>query len=113
LIENGMPLRRLLFVCARNQLRSPTAEAVFGLVDGLEVSSAGTAPDAECVVSTDLIEWADELFVMEKQQRDIVQKRFGRALDGKRVVCLNIRDRYAFMQTELIEVLRAKMRPYL
>ncbi len=31
----------LLFVCRRNQLRSPTAEAVFAEYDGLALDSAG------------------------------------------------------------------------
>jgi predicted protein tyrosine phosphatase len=49
-------------VCARNRLRSLTAEAIFtGVsksrgVEGLEVSSAGTAFDA------DLLEGADAIF---------------------------------------------------
>jgi predicted protein tyrosine phosphatase len=106
-------LRRLLFVCARNRLRSPAAEAIFASIDGIEVSSAGTAPDAECAVSGDLIEWADELFVMEKRQLKVLRERFGKLLEEKRVVCLSIPDRYAYMQVELVEDLKAKMRQYL
>lgn len=106
-------LRRLLFVCARNKLRSPTAEAIFASIEGVEASSAGTAPDADCVVSTDLIDWASEIYVMEKRQKKILLERFGKMLDGKRVACLSIPDRYAYMQAELIEELQTKMQPYL
>jgi len=106
-------LKRLLFVCARNRLRSPTAEAVFAAVEGIEVSSAGTAPDAECPVSVEIIEWADAVFVMESRQKKILQQRFGKALDGKTVVCLGIPDRYRYIQPELVSLLRAKMAAFL
>jgi len=39
--------RRLLFVCSRNRLRSPTAEAICLGLDGIEAISAGTNNDAE------------------------------------------------------------------
>ena len=100
-----------MFVCARNRLRSPTAEAIFAGMDGLEVSSAGTAPDAECLVDLQLIEWADDVFVMEQRQRKLLASRFGVALSGKRVVCLGIPDRYEFMQDALVALLRAKVLP--
>jgi predicted protein tyrosine phosphatase len=44
---------------------------------GIEVSSAGTSPDAECPVSADLLEWADQVFVMEQRQRRYLQAHFG------------------------------------
>jgi predicted protein tyrosine phosphatase len=56
---------RLLFVCSRNRLRSPTAENVFAGYDGLETRSAGTAKDAEYQVGADDLEWADLILVME------------------------------------------------
>jgi predicted protein tyrosine phosphatase len=106
-------LRRILFVCARNRLRSPTAEAIFASVDGIEVSSAGTAPDAECPISADLIEWADEIYVMESRQKKLLQSRFGKAIQGKSLVSLGIPDRYTYMQPELVALLKAKLAPVL
>jgi predicted protein tyrosine phosphatase len=47
-------------------LRSSTAEAVFFEYEELEVDLAGLNRDAEVVVSTEAIEWADIIFVMEK-----------------------------------------------
>ncbi len=110
---SGVILRKLLFVCARNRLRSPTAEAIFSDLDGFEVSSAGTAPDAECVISSDLIEWADVVFVMEQRQKTLLKGRFGTLLQGKRLVCLGVSDRFGYMQEELIALLRAKVLPLL
>jgi predicted protein tyrosine phosphatase len=38
---------KLLFICSKNKLRSPTAEVVFSQYEGLEVESAGLDRDAE------------------------------------------------------------------
>ena len=98
-------MTRLLFVCARNRLRSPTAERVFGGVNGVEACSAGVAPDAEEALSADLIAWADVILVMEPAHRARMTRAFGGHLRGKRVVCLDIRDDYEFMQPELVRLL--------
>jgi len=60
---------RLLFVCGRNRLRSPTAERLFAGIAGVETRSAGVSPDADEPLSLDAIEWADVIFVMEPEQR--------------------------------------------
>jgi predicted protein tyrosine phosphatase len=82
-------------------------------MDGIEVCSAGTSVEAECPVSTDLLEWADRVFVMEMSQRRYLSVHFGEFLKKKRVVCLNIPDTYDYMQDELVTVLRAKVLPLL
>lgn len=105
-------MRRWLFVCSRNRLRSPTAEAIFRSAD-VETDSAGLAPDAELPLSAEQIDWAEVVFVMETGHRSKLNQRFRRELGGKRVVCLDVPDDYAFMQPELVALLRKKMRPYL
>ena len=67
---------RLLFVCSRNRLRSPTAAAVFSAYPGVEAMSAGTSRDAENPISADLIEWADAVLAMEKTHRRKLNERF-------------------------------------
>ena len=98
----------MLFVCGKNRRRSPTAEAVFSSHQGIEVSSAGTAADADCPLSGDLIEWADEIVVMESRQARQIRTQFAAMLKDKRIVSLDIPDKYALMQPELIEHLKAK-----
>jgi hypothetical protein len=49
---------------------------------GIEVSSAGTSPEAECPVSTDLLEWADHVLVME-QTAAISADSFRRCSEGQ------------------------------
>ena len=50
-------MKRVLFICSQNRLRSPTAERVFSNREGFEVASAGLNPEAETPVSSDLLEW--------------------------------------------------------
>lgn len=108
-----MKLINLLFLCARNRLRSPTAEEVFADYPGVETASAGLAPDAEERCSAELVEWADIIFVMEKAHRAKLQRRFRNSLKRARVVCLDIPDEYGFMQPELVELLKRKVGPHL
>jgi predicted protein tyrosine phosphatase len=104
---------RLLFVCSASLLRSPTAEAVFSALHGVEALSAGTNHDAETPVSADLIEWADAIFAMERTHRVKLQKKFGRLLRTKKVVVLDIPDDYKYMDLELIQILKQRVSPYL
>ena len=102
-------LKRLLFVCSENRLRSPTAEAVFSEYEGVEAIGAGTNSDAETPVSGDLIEWADIILVMEKAHRNKVSKKYKALLKDKKVVVLDIPDIYECMQPELIQLLKVKV----
>jgi len=102
-----------LFICSRNRLRSPTAEQVFSHWPNVETDSAGLSADAERPLEREQIAWATIIFVMEKRHKSILTQKFGDALRGKRVICLDIPDNYAFMQTELIELLKIKVSEFL
>ncbi|MDW2981208.1 MAG: low molecular weight protein tyrosine phosphatase family protein [Rhodanobacter sp.] len=108
-----MAPRRVLFLCSRNRLRSPTAEQVFGTWPDLEVDSAGLADDAQTVLTAEQLGWAELIVVMEASHRRRLQARHRALLRGKRVVCLDIPDRYAFMQPELVALLLKKAGPLL
>lgn len=106
-------MKRYLFICSQNKLRSPTAEQIFSKRTDIEVSSAGTNHDAENPLTPDQIEWADILVVMERTHRSKLQKRFRRHLGGRRIICLDILDDYEFMDPELIRLLEARMARHL
>jgi predicted protein tyrosine phosphatase len=108
-----LPTINVLFVCARNKLRSPTAESVFFGTPGIDVRSAGTAKDAENPISREDIEWAEIIFVMEKRHAKSLKTMFGKLLESKRLITLGIRDDFEFMDKNLIEILQAKVTPYL
>lgn len=105
-------MKKLLFVCSENRLRSPTAESVFSEYDGVEAIGAGTNSDAETTVSGDLIEWADIILVMEKSHRNKISKRYKELLKNKKLAVLDIPDIYECMDPELIKLLKAKVPRY-
>jgi len=106
-------MKRLLFICSRNKLRSPTAETIFADHPGIETDSAGLAPDAEVPLCEDQLEWADLIIVMEKIHRDRLNRNFKKAIGGKRIAVLNIPDDYDYMDEELIHLLKQRCKPYL
>ena len=100
---------KVLFICGKNRLRSPTAEDVFANWPGVETSSAGISHDADTPVSPELLAWADLVFVMERTHRAKLSARFKAHLANKRVICLDIPDRFEFMDPELICLLKVKV----
>lgn len=108
-----LAMKKLLFVCSRNRLRSPTAEAVFSEYEGLAVESAGLDREAEIPLSSEAIQQADIIFIMEKSHRSKLSKNFQPWLKGKRVICLDIPDEYQYMQPALVELLKKKVLPLL
>jgi predicted protein tyrosine phosphatase len=106
-------MRKILFICSQNKLRSPTAEQVFSTWPNLDVASAGTNHDAEVLLSRELVEWADIIMVMEKPHRNKLNAKFRAQLNGKRVIVLNIPDDYEYMDPVLVRLLEAKVPPLL
>lgn len=106
-------MKRYLFVCSQNRLRSPTAEQIFSDRKDIAVASAGTNHDAEEPLTAEWVRWADIIVVMEKTHRNKIQKRFRKALNGQRMVCLDIPDDYDFMDPELVRLLEERMARYL
>jgi predicted protein tyrosine phosphatase len=94
-------------------LRSPTAEQVFSDWPGMETASAGLATDAEEAVTSELVDWAGLIFVMEKRHRAILQRRFRAHLGRARVICLDIPDDYGFMDPDLVAILKARVPRFL
>lgn len=102
-----------LFICSRNQWRSPTAETVFRRYPNVQARSAGTSPNARHTVSIDDIAWADKIFVMEQKHKSRLLAQFPRALQYKEMIILDIPDDYKYMDEELIEILKESVVPYL
>ena len=104
---------KVLFICGKNRLRSPTAEDVFANWPGVETSSAGINHDADTPVSPELLAWADLVFVMERTHRAKLAARFKASLANKRVICLDIPDDYEFMEPALVALLHDRVRRHL
>ena len=106
-------MRRILFLCSQNKLRSPTAETIFVDYPGIEVDSAGLNNDAEVPLSDEQVEWADIIIVMEKAHRNRLNRKFKHVLGGKRIAVLGIPDDYEYMDEELIRLLKLRCQTYL
>ena len=101
-------MKRVLFVCGKARVRSPTAAQVFANWEGIRTDFGGISTDADDVLSADQIDWADVIMVMERRHQTRLNDRFKRILAGKKVLVLDIRDRYTFMEAGLIEELLNK-----
>ena len=99
----------LLFICSRNQWRSPTAEHIWRKSISYNVRSAGTSPRARKTVSSEDIDWADIIFVMENKHKNRLIAQFSRMLTQKSIYILDIPDNYQFMDPELVSELTEKV----
>lgn len=101
---------RVLFVCAMNRERSPTAERLYRKDTRLEVRSGGVRADAKHRVSEKDLQWADIVFTMEREHKVWLSTRF-EDLDLPPIEVLDIPDEYAYMDPKLMEILRMTVGP--
>ena len=95
----------ILFVCSKNQWRSPTAEIIYRNNSRLNVRSAGTNASARKHISETDINWADLILVMENKHKKIITKEYG-YLDLPKIIVLDIPDDYQYMDEELISIIK-------
>ena len=96
---------KILFLCSQNKRRSLTAEKYFDGYNGHQARSAGTENNSRIKVTEELLGWADIIFRIKEKYPD--------TLAGKKVICLNIPDEYAYMDDDLIEALDSAVSGYL
>jgi len=106
-------LPNLLFVCSKNQWRSPTAELLFKNHPIHLAKSAGTSDKARIKVNQKMIAWADLIFVMERKHQKILERNFSDILVNKPIIILDIEDNYQFNDPGLIDILTTSLRDYL
>ena len=106
-------MRKILFICSRNQWRSPTGEQVWKNHPELSVRSAGTSPKAKRTVNVKDIQWADVVFVMEEKHKSRLKAEFTRLLNYKDIHVLDIPDDYQYMDSELVEIMQQTVGSYL
>jgi predicted protein tyrosine phosphatase len=105
-------LTRALFICGKARMRSPTAaDLVTGW--GIKADFAGLSADADEQLSSEQLDWAEIVFVMEARQAKRLQSLFPKHLRGKKLVVLNIPDDFAYGDPDLVALLTARLRPLL
>lgn len=96
----------VLFVCSRNQWRSPTGERIWRKHAEVHSRSAGTSSSARRRLSTADLNWADLVLVMEDKHSERIRSDFRAEARHKDIRVLDIPDEYQFMDGELAELLR-------
>lgn len=104
-------MSNLLFICSKNQWRSPTAELLFKNNQEHNAASAGTSDKARIRVNQKVIDRADVIFVMERKHKQLLSQRFD--VIDKQLIVLDIEDNYRFNDPELVELLNDALREYL
>ncbi|HCQ64910.1 MAG TPA: phosphotyrosine protein phosphatase [Rhodobacteraceae bacterium] len=102
-------MTRALFICGKARMRSPTAADVARERWGIETDFAGLSNDADEKLSQEQIAWADVVLVMERRQRARLNALFGAALRGRKVVVLDIPDRFGYMDENLVALLEQRL----
>ena len=103
----------VLFVCSRNQWRSPTAEKIFADKSLVNTRSRGTSRQARRTVTAADLKWADVIFAMEDKHRRRLASDFPGEMRYKELHVLDIPDEYRFMDPELVVELRRVVDPIL
>lgn len=98
----------LLFVCSRNKKRSPTAAQVARNL-GMDAMSGGLDPHADYVVGHEDVVWATNIICMEERHCQLLSKRFGALLSGKKVEVWNVQDQYQHGDPDLIQFVERKL----
>ena len=101
----------LLFLCGRNQWRSPTAEKGFEREPGLAVRSRGVSRSARRRVTEQDLYWADLVLVMESKHKRRLLADFPGEARAAEIHVLDIPDDYRYMDPELVEILREAVSP--
>ncbi len=109
-----MAREKLLFLCSRNQWRSPTAEGLFKGHPRYDARSAGTEGGARIKVTACHLGWADRVFCMERKHADRIREKFPEECAGKPIIVLRVPDDFpARDHPDLIELLRSLLPAYL
>ena len=106
-------MRHILFICSKNQWRSPTGEKIFKNHAELNVRSAGTSASARKTVNAKDILWADIIFVMEEKHKSRLKAEFIKLVKYKDIQVLDIPDEYQYMDEELVDILEQFVSAYL
>lgn len=98
----------VLFVCSRNQWRSPTAEKIFRGRPDINVRSAGLSSKSPRKLSQADLQWADVIFAMECEHQVRIREQYS---DLPPIEVLEIPDEYEFMDSRLVTLLKEEIEP--
>ncbi len=101
----------VLFVCSRNQWRSPTGERLYQNDQRVAARSRGTTRNAVQTITSIDLAWADVVMAMENKHRKRILADFPDASKFKLIHVLDIPDDYRFMDPELVNLICSAAEP--
>ena len=104
--------KRVLTVCSAGLLRSPTTAWVLSNPPwNFNTRACGYNDEYALIILDDvLVEWADEIIVMDQKQEIIVRNMLKNTMNPKKPVhVLNIPDNYGFRDPKLVEIIKEKV----
>lgn len=107
----SQPRLNVLFVCSRNQWRSPTAEKLYEKDERVNVRSRGTSRNAVQTITANDIKWSSVILVMEDKHRKRILATFPDETRYKPLHVLDIPDDYRFMELDLISLISSAVDP--
>lgn len=107
-------MKNILFLCTANLNRSRTAEVYFSdrrpdnkyKSAGLSRKYCKQYDTTLCTIH--LLNWADIIFVMEPMHIERIEENVGDLFFDK-IICLEIEDKYTYMDSGLVEKLKIKI----
>jgi predicted protein tyrosine phosphatase len=109
-----MPRRlKILFVCGRNQWRSPTAARIYRSDPRVAVRSAGVSGGSRRRLGEDDMDWADLVLVMERRHLSRIRADFPGRESFPPIESLDIPDDYRAMDDELVGLIRSGTEPFI
>jgi predicted protein tyrosine phosphatase len=104
--------KTVLTVCSAGVLRSPTAAQILSAAPySFNTRSAGLSEEYALIYADDiLLEWANAIVCMEKNQAKVLLSRLETlGLTHKPVYCLEVPDQFPYRDPKLVELLDAKL----
>jgi predicted protein tyrosine phosphatase len=98
---------KILFVCGRNQWRSPTAERIYRGDQRVAARSAGVGAKSVHRLNDADLDWADLVLVMERKYVSRIRSDFAVRSNLPPMESLDIPDDFELMDPELIALIRA------
>ena len=91
-----------LFVCNQGENRSKTAAELFN-------GKFASLYNLKNMLTKELLEEAEVIYVFEEEQREEIAKRFPSQYMKKKIINLDVLDIYKYNQLELIKILKEKL----
>ena len=107
-------MKHLLFVCFAAQDRSPAACSLFVNSKEYKTKYSGISPMADIILTIESLKWADEIFVMNPEQKRYILEHFYKEIKDKpEIKILDIPNNFCRNDPQLMEMLKNKLEEYL